>query len=120
MDDTALRIPTVDPLPSKFLITLIWVQLGRDVIDFLVEYTYNWANLITVPLIEYTRHSFKVLSYCSSATEARDIVNVTIQSILRTAGVSGGTVVLTDSDGILMKYWLVDLFAGEYQARIVR
>ena len=113
LDDTDLHILIIDPLPFKFLTALIWGQLGRDCVDFVVEYTCNWVNSITVPLIEYTQHGCKVMVYYSSATEARDKVKVSIQSILREAGVSGDIVVLTGLDGLLMTFWLVDLFPGK-------
>ena len=51
--------------------------------------------------------------YCSSALDARDKVKSVVQSILREAGVCGDTVVLTGSDGIMMKSYLVDLFIGK-------
>ena len=53
--------------------------------------------------------------YCSSAAEARDKVKIGIQIILREAGVCGDTVVLTGSDGIMMKSWLVDFLLGKYR-----
>ena len=51
--------------------------------------------------------------YCSSAADARDSVKIAIQKLLREASVVGDTVVLTGSDGIMMKTWLVDLFADK-------
>ena len=49
--------------------------------------------------------------YCSSAVEARDKVKSAVHSILRESGVCSDTVVLMGSDGIMMKSYLVDLFA---------
>ena len=54
LDDTTLQILTIDPLPSKLLTALIWGQVGREGIDFVVDYNCNWVNSITVPLLEYT------------------------------------------------------------------
>ena len=113
LDDVSIEIPTIDPLPTKFLTALMWGEVGRDGIDFVVEYNCNWYNSITTPLIEYTRAGCKAMVYCSSAIEARDKVKLAIQSILREAGVCGDTVVLTGSDGVMMKSYLVDLFAGK-------
>ena len=49
--------------------------------------------------------------YCSSVVDACDRVKSVIQKLLRDASVVGDTVVLTGSDGIMMKSWLVDLFS---------
>ena len=113
LDDISIEIPTIDSLPTKFLTALIWGEVGRDGIDFVVEYNCNWYNSITTPLIEYTRAGCKAMVYCSSAVEARDKVKLAIQTILREAGVCGDTVVLTGSDGIMMKSYPVDLFADK-------
>ena len=53
------------------------------------------------------------MGYCSSAVDARDKVKLAVQKLLREASVDGDTVVLTGSDGIMMKTWLVDLFADK-------
>merc|ERR1740136_210339 len=53
------------------------------------------------------------MSYCSSAIDARDKEKTGIQTILREGNMPGDVVVLTGSDGIMMKAWLVDLFAGK-------
>ena len=113
LDDTSVHIPTIDPLPSKFFNALIWGQVGRSGIDFVVEFTCHWDASITTPLIDYTSHGCKAMAYCSSAIDARDNVKGGIQKILRDGNITGDVVVLTGSDGIMMKSWLVDLFAGK-------
>ena len=83
LDDTSVHIPTIDPLPSKFFNALIWGQVGRPGIDFVVEYTCHWDASVTAPLIDYTGHGCKAMAYCSSAIDARDKVKGGIQKILR-------------------------------------
>ena len=82
LDDSSVRIPTIEPLPSKYFTALIWGQVCRSGVDFIVEFTSNWKNSITVPLIEYTRSGCKAMGYCSSAADARDIVKSGVQQIL--------------------------------------
>ena len=52
------------------------------------------------------------MAYCSSTIDARDKVKSGIHTILREGNMFGDVVVLTSSDGIMMKTWLVELFAG--------
>ena len=56
LDDTNIRILTIDPLPSKFCNALIWGQVGRAGIDFLVKYTCSWYKLVTAIFIDYIGH----------------------------------------------------------------
>ena len=76
LDDSSVRIPTIDPLPSKLFTALIWGQVCRSRVDVVVEFTSNWKKSIAVPLIEYTRSGCKAIGYCSSAADARDTVKI--------------------------------------------
>ena len=58
------------------------------------------------------------MAYCSSALDARDNVKDKLRGILRKEGIPGDVVVLTGSDGIMMKGWLVDLFSGKIASEI--
>ena len=51
--------------------------------------------------------------YCSSALKAKDQIKAKVQCILRDADIGGDTVLLTGGDGVIMKTWLVDLFAAK-------
>ena len=113
LDDTNIRILTIDPLPSKFCNALIWGQVGRAGIDFVVEYTCSWAKSATSTLIDYIGHGYKEISYCSSAIDAHDKIKRGIQTIIREGNISGNVVVQTDSDGIMTKAWLIDLLTGK-------
>ena len=114
LNDTSVHIPTIDPFPSKFFNALIWDQVGRLGIDFVVGYTCDWDALVTDPLIDYADHGCKAISYCcSSDIDARDKVKGGIQKILRNGNIPGDVVLLTGSDGIMMKSWLVNFFAGK-------
>ena len=54
--------------------------------------------------------------YFASAIDAKDNVHPKVQKILRDAGITGNTVSLTGGDGIIMKAWLVDLFADKIKS----
>ena len=113
LDDCSVHIPTIDPLPSNFFTGLMWGEVARPGVDFVVDFISSWLTAVGPPLIEYTGHGCKAMVYCSSAADARDSVKIAIQKMLREASVVGDTVVLTGSDGIMMKTWLVDLFADK-------
>ena len=53
------------------------------------------------------------MGYCSSAMDAKDNVHERVKLILKDAGLPGDAVVLTGGDGVMMKSWLIDLFAGK-------
>ena len=91
----------------------MWGKVARASIGFVVDFSSSWLTAVSVPLIEYTRNGCKAMGYCSSAVDARDTVKLAVQKLLREASLNGDTVVLTGSDGIMMKTWLVDLFADK-------
>jgi len=113
LDDCSIHIPTIDLLPSKVFTALMWGKVARPGVDFIVDFTSSWLTALSVPLIEYTRHGCKAMGYYSSAVDARDTVKLAIQKLLREASVDGDTVVLTGSDGIMIKTWLIDLFVDK-------
>ena len=66
-------------------------------------------------IIKYAKSKCKILAYCSSDMDARNNIKEKLREILRKEDIQGDTVVLTRSDGIMMKGWLVDLFSGKIQ-----
>ena len=55
------------------------------------------------------------MSYFSSAVETKDKIKDKIPGILKDTDITGDTFVLTWGDGLMMKSWLDDLFAGKIQ-----
>ena len=73
-------------------------------------------NSVKTNIISYANKRCRVLGYCSSAMDAKDSVHLKVQKILRDAGITGDTVALTGGDGIMIKAWLVDLFADKIKS----
>jgi len=57
------------------------------------------------------------MGYCSSAMDTKDNMHGRVNLILRGASIPGDAVVLTGGDGIMMKSWLVDLFADKMSSK---
>ena len=81
-----------------------------------IEFTTDWVNSVKTNVVSYANNRCRVLGYCSSAMDAKDTVHPKVQKILRDAGITGDTVSLTGGDGIMMKAWLVDLFADKLKS----
>lgn len=108
-----MHIPNIDRLQTRFFTSLIWGHIGRDGIDVRVDFTTNWEDSVSTHVIKYAQSKYKNLAYCSSAMDARDKVKNTLREILRKEGIQVETVVLTGSDRIMMKGWLVNLLSGK-------
>ena len=116
VDDPSLKLPLIDPLPTKFFTGIIWGNVGRQGINVNIEFTTDWVNSVKTNVVSYANNRCRVLGYCSSAMDAKDTVHPKVQKILRDAGITGDTVSLTGGDGIMMKAWLVDLFADKLKS----
>ena len=113
MDDPSFTPPVIDPLPSKFFTGVVWGKVGRCGIDVQIEFSTNWVNSVKPMVVMYANKRCCIMGYCLSPLDAKDNVHGKVQLMLRDAGIAGDTVVLTGGDGIMMKSWLVDLFADK-------
>lgn len=78
-----------------------------------IEFLTNWVASVKPMVVMYTHKRCRIIGYCLSALDAKDNVHGKVQLMLKDAGIASNTVVLTGGDGIMMKSWLVDLFADK-------
>ena len=98
VDDPSLKLPLIDPLPTKFFTGIIWGNVGRQGINVNIEFTTDWVNSVKTNVVSYANNRCRVLGYCSSAMDAKDTVHPKVQKILRDAGVNG----ITDSNKLFI------------------
>ena len=74
LDNSIMKIPIIDLLPSKFFTAIVWGNVGRDRIDVVVEFATNWIKYVIPSLISSASKCCKVMGYFQSSVEAKDKV----------------------------------------------
>ena len=82
------------------------------------EFTTNYKQSIRLDLMECVKANCEALGHCVNLENAKVTVKKDIQGILCDEGIEGDTVSLIDSNGVMCKAWLVDLFANERQSSV--
>lgn len=99
---------------DKLFTVAYWGHMRRREIDIQLTFAYNFNALMKetiTPLLQSESDKFLIMT--NSAMKATDTLVPLIEDLIQHLGVDGDIISLTGEDGIMLKAWLVDLFAGK-------
>ena len=105
-------------LPTPFFTCSIHGSLGRSGINISVAFSNEWKSSFTDTDL-YLRDGLQLMVYCQSSTTAVEKVKPFAQQYLANLRMNDcDTMSLTGGDGIMMKAFLVELFAGKIESDV--
>jgi hypothetical protein len=122
LDGTDIVVPDAPNfgLPSPFFTSTIHGDLGRTGININIVLSNEWKSSFS-EMDPYLRNGLQVMVYCQSAGMAVDKVKPFAKEYLASIGMhDSDTMSLTGGDGIMMKSFLVDLFAGKIESDVCK